>query len=176
MPPDAPSTWIGTSRPVRLQIIESVRDLLHRLVRAVEGRAEDGDHADGVLVAEFRRLFAVQVETVSLHRYVAGLDLEVVAELLPADLDVYAYYHVRPICALSCSASPLLPAAFEGQSPEHGGFAGARGRASGRGIGVGGVPQAAEHVDAAHLQLGRLWVLVLVDHVLVEALGHQLLG
>jgi hypothetical protein len=39
-----------------------------------------------------------------------------------------------------------------------------------------GVPEAAEHVDAAHLQLGRLGVLVLVDHVLVEGLRHQPLG
>src|SRR5215208_3867213 len=120
MPPDAPSTWIGTSRPVRLQIIESVRDLLHRLVGTVEGRTEDGDHADGVLVAEFRRLFAVQVETVPFHRHVAGLDLEVVAELLPADLDVYAHDHVGLLGVLSGRAPPLLPEAFEGQPTEHG--------------------------------------------------------
>jgi hypothetical protein len=41
-----------------LQIVEGVRDLLDRFVRAVEGRAEDGDHADGVLVAELDRLLA----------------------------------------------------------------------------------------------------------------------
>ena len=43
-------------------------------------------------------------------------------------------------------------------------------------LGVRRVPEVGEDVDAAHLELGRLRVLVLVDHVLVEALGHQLLG
>ena len=38
----------------------------------------------------------------------------------------------------------------------------------------GRVPEVAEDVDAAHLELGRLRVLVLVDHVLVEAVTHQL--
>jgi hypothetical protein len=40
--------------------------------------------------------------------------------------------------------------------------------------GIGRVPQVGQHVDAAHFELGRLRVLVLVDHVLVERLGHQL--
>jgi hypothetical protein len=34
----------------------------------------------------------------------------------------------------------------------------------------------AEHRHAAGLELGGLRVLVFVDHVLVEALGHELLG
>jgi hypothetical protein len=38
------------------------------------------------------------------------------------------------------------------------------------------VPESAEHVHAARLDLRRLRVLVLVDHVLVETLGHQPLG
>jgi hypothetical protein len=70
----------------------------------------------------------------------------------------------------------VLPATLECHATEHSGLAGARGRASRGLIGAGGVPQAAEHVDAAHLQLGRLRVLVLVDHVLVEGFRHQPLG
>ena len=38
---------------------------------------------------------------------------------------------------------------------------------------VGGVPEVGEHVHAPVLQVGRARVLVLVDHVLVERLGHQ---
>ena len=38
------------------------------------------------------------------------------------------------------------------------------------------MPETAEDVDAAPLELRRLRILVLVDHVLVEALRHQLLG
>jgi len=35
------------------------------------------------------------------------------------------------------------------------------------------MPEVGQDIDAAPLQLGGLRVLVLVDHVLVEALGHQ---
>jgi hypothetical protein len=38
------------------------------------------------------------------------------------------------------------------------------------------VPEVGENVDATRLERRRLRVLVLVDHVLVQALGHQLLG
>ena len=43
-------------------------------------------------------------------------------------------------------------------------------------VGVRRVPEVGEDVDAARLELRGLRVLVLVDHVLVEALGHQPLG
>ena len=36
------------------------------------------------------------------------------------------------------------------------------------------MPQLGQHVDAAHFELGGLRILVLVDHVLVERLGHEL--
>ena len=53
--PDAPSTWIGMSSPVSsCELVERGVDLLDRLVAAVEGRAQDRDDADGVLVARRR--------------------------------------------------------------------------------------------------------------------------
>ena len=70
----------------------------------------------------------------------------------------------------------LLPAPLEREPTEHRRLARAGGRASGRLVGIGRVPETAEDVDAPHLDLGGLRVLVLVDHVLVEALGHQPLG
>ena len=36
------------------------------------------------------------------------------------------------------------------------------------------MPEVGQHMDAASLDLGRLRILVLVDHVLVDALRHQL--
>ncbi len=38
------------------------------------------------------------------------------------------------------------------------------------------VPQMGQHSHAARLQLGGPWEFVLVDHVLVDCLGHQGLG
>ena len=66
--------------------------------------------------------------------------------------------------------------ALEREAAEHRRLARPGRRAADRLGRIGRVPEAAEDVDAAHLELGRLRVLVLVDHVLVEALGHQLLG
>jgi hypothetical protein len=39
---------------------------------------------------------------------------------------------------------------------------------------VGAVPKVGEHVDAARLEFGRLGILVLVDHVLVDGEIHDL--
>ena len=70
-------------------------------------------------------------------------------------------------------AAGVLPAALEREPAEHARLAGAGGRAADRVLGVGRVPEVGEHVHAAVLQVGRARVLVLVDHVLVERLGHQ---
>src|SRR5262249_45048682 len=70
----------------------------------------------------------------------------------------------------------LLPAALHRQRTEHRRLARPCRRASRRALGLRGVPESAEHLDAAHLDRRGLRVLVLVDHVLVETLGHQLLG
>ena len=93
--PDAPSTCTGTSRPgVGLELVQRGADLRHRLVAAVERRAEDGDDADRVLVTLLDRLLRVEVEPVALHRHEAHLDVPVAAELLPAHLHVDAHDHV----------------------------------------------------------------------------------
>ncbi len=175
--PEAPSTCTGTSMPgPRLEVVERRADLGDRLVRAVEGRAEDRDDADRVLVALRDGLLGGEVEAVALHRDEAHLDVPVVGELLPADLDVDAHDEVRPVGGLALGLAPLLPAPLEGQAAEHRRLARAGRRAPGRLVGVRRVPEAAEDVHAAHLEVGCLRVLVLVDHVLVEALGHELLG
>ena len=100
--PDAPSTCTGTSMPgLALEGVERVADLLDRLVGAVEGRAEDRDDADRVLVAELHGLLGREVEAVALHRHEAHLDVPVVRELLPADLDVDAHHEVRLVGRLA---------------------------------------------------------------------------
>ena len=159
-----------------LQVVEQGADLGHRLVGAVEGRAEDRDDADGVLVAERDGLGGGEVEAVALHRDQPHLDVPVVRELLPADLDVDAHDDVGLVGGLALGGAALLPAALHREPAEHRGLARpGRGAAGGLG-GVGRVPQPAEDLDASRLELGGLRILVLVDHVLVEALGHELLG
>ena len=160
----------------RLQIVERGADLGDRLVRPVERRAEDRHDPDRVLVAELHRLLGREREAVALHRDEPHLDVPVVGELLPADLDVDAHDDVRLVRGLARRLAPLLPEALQRETAEHRRLARARRRAPCRLRGVGRVPEVAEDVDAAHLELRGLRVLVLVDHVLVEALRHQLLG
>ena len=156
-----------------LELVERRADLLDRLVGSVERRSEDRDDADRVLVAALHRLLGRQREAIALHRDEAHLDVPVVGELLPADLDVDAHHQVRLVGRLALRLALVLPAALERQTAEHRGFARAGGRAAGRLQRVGGVPQPAQDVHAARLDLRGLRILVLVDHVLVEALGHQ---
>ena len=159
-----------------LELVERGTDLLDGLVRALERRAQDRDDADRVLVAERDSFLCREVKAVALHRHEPHLDVPVIGELLPADLDVDSHHEVRPVRRLAGGGAALLPAALEREAAEHRRFARARRRATGRLFGIGRVPEATENVDAAHLERGRLRVLVLVDHVLVQALGHQLLG
>src|SRR5438046_9591979 len=92
---------------------------LDGLVGAVEGRAEDGDDADRVLVAELHRLLGGEVEAVSLHRDEPHLDVPVLGELLPADLDVDPHDEVRAISWLAGVCAAFPPATLERQSAEH---------------------------------------------------------
>src|SRR5204863_575583 len=71
-----------------LELVEGGRDLLHWLVAAVKGRAEDRDHPDRVLITLSDRLLGLQMEALTLHRDQARLYVPVAAELLPAHLDV----------------------------------------------------------------------------------------
>ena len=174
-PPDAASTCTGMSRPVCSWNSSSAPQISSiGSYDAVERRAQDPDHADRVLVAPFDRLLGRERVAVALHRHQPHLDVPVVDELLPADLDVDPHHQVGLVDRLALGRSPLLPQPLHRQAAEHRGLARPGGRASGRLLGVGRVPEPAEDVHAAHLELRRLRVLVLVDHVLVEALRHQL--
>ena len=87
-----------------LEGVERLADLLDGLVGAVERRAEDRDDADRVLVAELHGLLGGEVEPVALHGHEPHLDVPVVGELLPADLDVDPHDEVRPVGRLALGA------------------------------------------------------------------------
>ena len=159
-----------------LKVVERVADFLDRFVRPVVGRSENGHHADRVLVTEPNRLVCGEVEPVSLHRDEPHLDVPVISELLPADLHVDAHHEVGLVGGFHRRPPAMLPASLEGQPTEHGRFARPRRRAAHRLVRVRCIPEPAQDVDAAQLQLCGLRVLILVDHVLVEALGHESLG
>ena len=106
------------SRPrLLLEGVERRADLRDRLVGAVEGRAEDGDDADRVLVAELHGLVGREVEAVALHRHEARLDVPVVGELLPADLDVDAHHQVRLVGRLALGLARFCQRRFSASPP-----------------------------------------------------------
>lgn len=155
-----------------LDAVEFGGDLGDGLVVAGVGDAEDGDDADGVLVDVLGELMGPQTGGVGLDRDLAQFDVEVAGELLPADLDRPAH-QIGPVDGQALGLAAGAPAEFEGEAAEHGGFAGPGGRAAGGRAAGRRVPQVGEDVDAAGLDFRGLRVLVLVDHVLVEALVHQ---
>ena len=138
------------------------------------------DHADGVLVDGVEDLLGRDDVAPLLHRQIARFDVEVAAELLPDHLDVGAHHQVRR-ALLPVFADLFAPAPFQRQPAQHHRLAGADGRhpdGAGRVVvaQVIGMEQVGHHAHAALLDRRGQRVFVLVDHVLVERLGHQLLG
>src|SRR5579859_6462573 len=70
-----------------LQLVEGVADLFDRLELQGEGDAKGDDDADGVFVAALEDFIGGEQEAVAFHGDLADLDVEVAAELMPADLD-----------------------------------------------------------------------------------------
>ena len=157
----------------RCQLIKGGADLAHRLVAAVERRAENRHDADRVLVAVGERRLGGEVEAIALHRDQSWLDVPIATELVPTHLDVDAEDEVGPVGRLARSPHPLSPQPLESQATQHRGLAGAGRRAARHVTLPRRVPEPADHVHAPALELRCLRVLVLVDHVLVRRLGHQ---
>ena len=156
-----------------LKLVERVRQRLNELEIAAVGDAEGRHDADRVLVDALEHLLGVHEQTAAVHRDLAHLDVPVARELVPADLHRPAD-HVRLVGRLALGLHLRAPAPLHRHAAEHAGFARADRRRAERVGGVGAVPQVGEHVDAARLELGRLRILVLVDHVLVDGEIHDL--
>ena len=113
------------------------------------------------------------MEAISFHRHQSWLNVPIAAELVPADLDVDAQDQVRPVCRLAGCLHPLAPEPLQREASEHRGLARSGRGATGHITIAGSVPEMADHVHTAALELRRLRILVLVDHVLVGCLRHQ---
>ena len=157
---------------LRLQPVERVGDLLHRLVAAGVGDPQGRHHEDGVLVDPLEHVLGRHHVLAVRHGDLAHLDVPVARELVPHDLNRPAD-HVGPVGRLALGAALGPPPPLRGHAAEHAGLRRAdRGGADGVGR-LGRVPQVGHHVHAAPLDLRGLRVLVLVDHVLVDGEVHQ---
>ncbi|GBE57714.1 hypothetical protein BMS3Abin01_00635 [bacterium BMS3Abin01] len=156
-----------------LEAVQGIVHIFHRFVTAVEGAADDNHHGHGVLITELQGFRHAQMVAALLHGDEAGLDIPVDAELLPADLDVDTHDHVGSVRRFALGLPPFAPILEQCHAAQHRRFTGADGGCAHGLLVLGGVPQPGDDVDAARFDIGRLRILVLVDHVLVEGLGHQ---
>ncbi len=146
------------------------------LVLAGVGRAQYPDHADGVLVDQGHGLGHPDDEALGGQWHVAGLDVEVAGELLPAHLDVRSHDDVRAVKGEPGRLAGVAPTELHGQAGEVDGLGAPDGRRPDAVLVLAGAEEPAQHVHAAVLQGHRLGVLVPVDGVLVGRLGHEAVG
>ena len=156
------------------QLVQVRADLGDRLVTAVHGRAHDRYHADGVLVAAGCGLRPAQVQPALLHRHLPRLHLPVPAELVPAHLDVRSHHQVGPGGVQASLLPALPPAPQQRHATQHARLARPGGRGAGGRLLRRRVPQIGQDADAARFEFRGLRVLILVDHVLGQAVRHQL--
>ncbi len=165
--------------PASRQFVQRGADLGDGFEFTGIGGAQDRHHADGVLVDGGEHLLGGDDVAAPLHRQVTGFDVEVAAELLPHHLDVRTHHQIGH--APLPRPHPLPPTPFQGQPTQHHRLAGADGGHPGGAGGVVvaqtlGVKQVGDHGHTARLDGRGRRVFVLIDHVLVERLGHQLFG
>ena len=156
--------------------VERDADLADRLIAAVERRAEHRHHTDRVLITALHGLLSGQMEAIALHRHQTRLDVPVAAELVPTHLHVDAEDQVRPVRRLTEPPSSVPATATS--APAH--------RASPpRSTQSSSSPSHRHRPKRATggrscsrpaLELRRLRILILVDHVLIRRLCHQLGG
>ena len=175
-----------------LELVQCGADLSDRLQLTGVGGAQDAHHPDGVLVDRVDHLLRGDDVAVVGHRQIFRFDLEVAAEFLPHHLDIGAHHQIRGAglpgvgvvgigLVVIGLGHALLPAPFQRQAGQHHRLRRSDGR---RADGTGGVVVAQvlgmekirNHCHTTGFDRSGSRVLVLVDHVLVERLGHQLLG
>jgi hypothetical protein len=158
---------------VRLDPVEGGGYLSHRLIHPGVGDTEDRDDSDRVLVHVIGEAVAVEHLVLLADRHQPRLDIPVVGELLPADLNRRAHHQVRLLGRLAGGPTRLRPAPLQGEATEHARLRGADRRGADRPAQVGSVPGVGEDPPAAFLDCRRHRVLVLVDHVLVDGVGVE---
>lgn len=153
---------------------QQVVDLLDILVRAGVRGSQDSNNADGVFVAQVHRLLRINDEARPGAVDVLLVDFKVARRLFPAHLHGRRHDYVGRAGVLPLGLALQLPAALHGQDSQHDAFGGPDSRRADHCV-LGRVEEVANHLDAAALDLGALWVFFVVDEVLGEGFGHEVL-
>ncbi len=156
-----------------LQVVKRLTNGGYRFVLQRHGQAKRGDHGDRVFVDTFQNFFGGHDKSISCQWNLTFFHVEKLRKLVPADLN-RAPDDIRGSRRCAGPLQPLTPAPFCGEAAQHTGLARPCGRAADRVGRRWGVPEVGQHMHAATFDFGCLRVLVLVDHVFVDALRHQL--
>ena len=96
------------------------------------------------------------------------LDIPIAGELVPADLHRPGD-QVGLVNRLAGRFLSFTPFPEQGHAPSMAASLEPVVECTQRVLGIGRIPQAGEHMHTARFQFGRLWILVLIDHVLVNS-------
>ena len=164
----------GNAQPrFGLQFIQRIAHLFDRLILAREGDPERRHNTDRVFIAKGDNLFRGHHQLAVFHWNFAVLDIPVARELVPTNLH-RARDQVGPINRFSRCFALRFPTPLERQPTQHGRLAGASCRTAGALGATGCMPKIGQHMHATLLNLCGLGVLILVHHILVDAIVHQL--
>ena len=174
----ATASGVDVDRAVDIALHQEVIDRLDVLVLTSVSGTKDSTDTDRVLVNQVNGLLGVDNVALLGTVDISLLDVEVTGGLFPAHLNSAVHDNVRARVVLALGLALVLPALLHGQRAQHDRLGGANSRST-HGILIPDVSWAVEkagnHVDAAILNLCGVRVLLVVDEVLAEGLGHDFL-
>ena len=169
---------IDVDNSINVLLDQQIVDRLRIFVFARVCRAQDNTNTNRILVNHGNRLLGVNHVSLRRAENVFLLNLKVSSCLLPAYLHGRAHDDIGLVSGLAGCNAGVLPALLHGEDSEHDGFRGSDSRGADCGgivTGGGGIEEAADHRHAAVLDVGGLGVFFVVDEVLGEGLGHEVL-
>jgi hypothetical protein len=168
---------INMNNRVNLLLNQQIIDSLRILIFTRVSRAQNNTNTNCILIHEINSLLGINDISLRCAVHVFLIDLEVAGSFLPADLHSRAHHDVGLVKGLAGSLAGILPTLLHGEDSEHDGFRGADSGGAYCGcsfVSGGGIEEAADHGDAAVLDVGGLGVFFIVDEVLGEGFAHQI--
>lgn len=174
----ATASGIDVDGAVNATLNKQVVDGLDVLILTSVGSTDNGTDTNCVLIHQIDSLLGVDDKAGSGTVDVLLLNIKVASGLLPTHLHGTVHDNVGTGVVLTLGLALVLPALLHGQSTEHDGLGGANGGGTHCVLTLrfrGAVEQTGNHVHAAVLDLGGVGVLLVVNKVLAERVGHDLL-
>ena len=156
-----------------VQLVEGIVNLLHVIVQPSNRHPLNRHHANGVLVASLDNVLRVKRDLLRRHGNHTHFHIPVDSELLPHHLHTGRDNEIRFIDRKTFRFTSLLPALQGCNTPQHTSLGRTHGTRTRAIRFFRRIPQLGKDIHTSTLDLRRLRVLGLVDHVLIHVLGHH---